>query len=187
MQSQQRTSLLIIEEQDLLRQGLLSIFENQDEFTVVGSSATTEQVIDKIEDLHPQIIVLGLNQAGHNGNLCSAILKHSDTKILLLCPPGMESSVANAFRNGASACLLTDVMASDLLEAMRVIAKGQMVIPQNMARQTLVERRVRHRQTPKISLRELEVLFYLLRLLEEAGDVSEALKGVLRHAICLSD
>lgn len=150
------TSLLIIEEQDVLREGLESILEKHDDIEVVGSSASAEEAMEKVRDLNPQIIVLGLN--GNDNGSVATLAQKADSKILLLAPPGLEKEVAAAFKSGASGCLLTDVMAEDLIETIRLVAKGSMVLPRDIARDTLVERRTRTRSLPTVSARELEVL-----------------------------
>lgn len=152
------TSLLIIEKQDVLREGLESILKKHDDIDVVGSTSSTEEAIKKVDDLNPQIVVLGLDPADENIDAGKTIFEKSDTKILLLAPPGAEKDVAAALKNGASGCLLTDVVAQDLIETIHLVAKGKMVLPDSMARETLVERRTRVRSAPNVSARELEVL-----------------------------
>ncbi len=152
------TSLLIVEKQDLLRQGLESIFSKRKGFDVVGSESSAEEAIKIVSALNPQIVVLGVGEDGDNAEICAKIVKDSDARVLLLAAPGEEQVVASAFRSGASGCLLTSVMAEDLIETIRLLAKGQMVLPQDMARETLIERRRRRRETPNVSPRELEVL-----------------------------
>jgi DNA-binding NarL/FixJ family response regulator len=151
------TTLLIIEEHDVLREGLESILKNHDDIDIVGSTANADEAVMHITNLSPQIVVLGLRSSGEH-DVCAEISKNGDSKILLLAPPGSEHNVAAAFKNGASGCLLTDVMAEDLIETIHLVAKGKMVLPQDMARETLVERRKRSRSQPEVSARELEVL-----------------------------
>ena len=152
------TSLLIIEEQDVLRQGLESILSREDDIDVVGSTASTEEALDQVDSLNPQIVVLGLSGADDGEDLFQTISEKADSKILILAPPGAEKDVAEAFKRGASGCLLTDVVAEDLIETIRLVAKGKMVLPQEIAQKTLIERRQRSRSAPKVSARELEVL-----------------------------
>ncbi len=152
------TSLLIIEERDVLRQGLESILRHEEDIDVVGSTASTEEALDQVSDLNPQIVVLGLSGNDEGEELFQIISEKADSKILILAPPGAEKDVAEAFKRGASGCLLTDVVADDLIETIRLVAKGKMVLPQEIAQKTLIERRQRSRSAPKISARELEVL-----------------------------
>ncbi|MDP1807976.1 MAG: response regulator transcription factor [Actinomycetota bacterium] len=153
------TSLLIVEEHDLIRQGLESVLKDEAEFDVVDSIADPERAADKISDLQPQIVVLGLDAREDGADFCSA-LSDSDpeVKILLLAPPGCERLVVDAFKKGASGCLLTDVMAEDLVQTIKMLAKGQMVVSQAMAGKGLVERRSKRRNIPNLSIRELEVI-----------------------------
>ena len=76
----------------------------------------------------------------------------------LIQSPGAEQDVLKALKNGASGCLLTDAVADDLIQTIRLVAKGQMVVPQTMANKGLVERRKKPRRLPNVSIRELEVL-----------------------------
>lgn len=153
------TSLLIVEEQDLLRQGLETIFKEELDFDVVGSMRDVAEAIEKVGNLKPQIVLLGLNKGENGGEVCANIVEHDpDAKILLLASPGSEQDVISAFKKGASGCLLTNVMADDLIQTIKMVAKGQMVVPQQMAKKGLVERRSRRRNLTNLSIRELEVL-----------------------------
>ncbi len=158
----QQTSLLIIEEQYLLRQGLEAVFDSRADFNVVGSIAHVSDAIDQLEELQPQIIVLGMNAEVDSVCACAEITENEpDIKILLLAPPGSEEMVISAFKNGADACLLNDVVAKDLLQTIEMVAKGQMVVPQEVASKGLVERRKKPRNIPNLSIRELEVLQHM--------------------------
>ncbi len=141
----------------MLRQGLEAILRRQDDIDVVASTASTSDAMEKLGELNPQIIVLGLNGTTEEDPV-QEISAKTDSKILILAPPGAEKDVAEAFNHGASGCLLTDVVADDLIETIRLIARGKMVLPQELAQEALVERRQRTRQAPKVSPRELEVL-----------------------------
>ena len=153
------TSLLVVEEHDLLREGLESIFRQEEDFNIVCSTASLREAVKKAAKLHPQIIILGIDLDFDNPDIFTELTKkHPETKILLLAPPGKEQIVADAFKRGASGCVLTNVMADDLIQAIRLVTRGQMVLPHNMARQTLVERRSKPRNLPELTIRELEIL-----------------------------
>ncbi len=157
-----KTSLLIIEEKDLLRQGLEAVFKDEHDFNIVGSTANVSEAIDELENLQPQIIVLGINAELGSADACAEITETDpDVKILLLATPGSEENVIDAFKNGASACLLNDVLARDLVQTIEMVSKGQMVMPKAMAHKGLVERRKKHRNIPNLSIRELEVLQHM--------------------------
>ncbi|HEB12942.1 MAG TPA: response regulator transcription factor [Actinobacteria bacterium] len=153
------TSVLVIEEHDLLREGLESIFRQQQDFEVIASTSSIKEAVKKVYEVHPQIIILGINIDFEEPEVCSKLIKKNPgAKILLLAPPGKEQVVADAFKRGASGCVLTNVMSDDLVQAIRMVTKGQMVLPQNMAKETLVERRAKPRNLPDLTIRELEVL-----------------------------
>ncbi|HEB12819.1 MAG TPA: response regulator transcription factor [Actinobacteria bacterium] len=154
-----RTSVLVIEEHDLLREGLESIFRQQQDFDVVASTSSIKEAFKKVYKIHPQIIVLGINVDFEEPEVCSKLIKKNPgAKILLLAPPGKEKVVADAFKRGASGCVLTNVVTEDLVQAIKMVTKGQMVLPDNMAREALVERRSKPRNLPDLTIRELEVL-----------------------------
>jgi DNA-binding NarL/FixJ family response regulator len=157
-ESEAATSLLIVEEQDLLRQGLESIFQKQREFNVVGSMASASGAVEAIQRLHPNIVLLGLRRAAAGAGVCTALReKQPETKVLLLTEPGDETAVAVAMESGASGCLLTDVMAEDLVQTIRMVVRGQVVMPQAVADKALAPK-IAGRNLARISIRELEVL-----------------------------
>ncbi len=169
------TSLLVVEEHDLLREGLESIFRQEEDFNIVCSTASLSEAVKKAAKLQPQIIILGIDLDFDSPDIFTELTeKQPETKILLLAPPGKEQIVADAFKRGASGCVLTNVMADDLIQAIRLVIRGQMVLPHNMARQTLVERRAKPRDLPELTIRELEILQLMangLRNKEIASDL----------------
>ncbi len=159
MTQEKTTRLLIIEEQDILRQGLETVFAKESEFDVVASVANPAEAAEHVNLFKPKIIVLGMRPDGAVAEVCATLTdRDPETKILLLAPPGHEQQIIKAFKQGASGCLLTDVMADDLIQTIRMIAKGQMVVPQAMAKKGLVERRRKRRNPPNLTIRELEIL-----------------------------
>lgn len=151
------TGVLIAVEQDLLRKGMEGLFAGSDDLEVVASTHDFSDAVEEIGRLQPSIVVLGFST--DSANECAVITqKDPEAKILLLAPPGCEGDVVEAFKNGACGCLLTDLMADDIIEVIRLVAKGQMVLPQTLAGKGLVERRKMRRNPPNLSIRELEVI-----------------------------
>lgn len=156
--AKETTRLLIVEEYDLLRQGLEAIIRQEDEFEIVGSTSSPNEAVNLAEKLSPNIIIFGLSDKDSVIS-CSRLLEaNPSTKILCLAPSEKEEEVISVIKKGASGCLMTDVLAKNLVQAIRLVAIGQTVVPQSIAKQTFINQTSSaKKRIADISLRELEV------------------------------
>ena len=158
VERQAATTMVIVEEQDFLRQGLESYFGQRDDFEVVGSMEGCSRAALEISGLNPQIVLLGVSSHDDGAELCDELIQENpEVKILVLAAPGGEAGAAQAVRHGARAVLSASTMARNLVEAIYLVAKGQVVIPDSVVRGAFVEAESTSHYGG-LSIRELEVL-----------------------------
>jgi DNA-binding NarL/FixJ family response regulator len=118
--------VLLVEDHKIMRDGIKAILGRSDEFRVVGEAETGTDAVLFVKRLHPAMVLMDIGLPGLNGVETTAeILRHHpDCKIVILSMYDDENSVVSAIRSGARAFILKKASDNDLLEALRVVARG---------------------------------------------------------------
>ena len=136
------TTILIADDDALVRTGLGAIFSAEDDFTVVGEAPDGEEAVALARKLEPDVVVMDIRMPKLDGLAAATeiIRWGADApKILVLTTFELDEYVYEALRIGAAGFLLKRVPPADLIEAVRVVASGEsMVFP--AATRRLVER-----------------------------------------------
>ena len=118
--------LLLVDDHKIMRDGIKAILKFTDEFRVVGEAETGTDAVQMCKKLNPHIVLMDIGLPGLNGiEATTEILRHCpDVKIIVLSMYDDEHSVVGAIRGGARAFVLKRASDSDLLDALRTVAKG---------------------------------------------------------------
>lgn len=118
--------ILLVDDHKIMRDGLKAILRQSGEFRVVGEADTGAMAVQLARELKPQLILMDLSLPGLNGiEATSEILRHQpDARIVVLSMYDDEASVVQAIRSGARAFVLKKASDTDLLDALRSVAKG---------------------------------------------------------------
>jgi DNA-binding NarL/FixJ family response regulator len=165
-------TVLIADDQALVRAGFRSILEAQDGITVVGEAADGRDAVDIVRKRRPQVVLMDIKMPDLDGlEATRRILAFDDneTAVLMLTTFDLNEYVYDALRAGASGFLLKDVVPEDLIAAVRVVARGDGLIAPAVTKR-LIEQFVRTAppSTPPAELadltpREVEVLTMVAR------------------------
>ncbi|MCC7175285.1 MAG: response regulator transcription factor [Bryobacterales bacterium] len=119
-------SLVLVDDQRLMRDGIRAILQQSGEFVVVGESGSGPDAVRLCRELRPDVVLMDIGLHGLNGVEATAeLLRHlPGAKVVVLSAYDDEQSVVGAIRSGARAFLLKQASESDLLEALRAVAKG---------------------------------------------------------------
>jgi DNA-binding NarL/FixJ family response regulator len=195
-------SVLIADDQALVRAGFRAILESQRDIAVVGEAVDGRDALDLVRRRRPDVVLMDIQMPDIDGlEATRRILAESDGSIavLMLTTFDFNEYVYGALRAGASGFLLKDVPAEDLIAAVHVVAAGDALIAPAITKR-LIEQFVRTAPPsippPKISEltpRETEVLTLVARGLsngEIAADLvlSEAtVKTHVKHVLSKLD
>ncbi|MFJ8043725.1 response regulator [Kitasatospora sp. NPDC096147] len=179
------TTVLVVDDQVLIRAGLAALVRAAPGLDVVGEAATGEEAVDLAATTCPDVILMDIRLPGISGiTAMSRILAHAPApapKVLMLTVIDLDEYVYEALRTGASGFLLKDTPPDQLLTAIGTVAAGQMLLDPVLTRR-LVETFVHQPHTPGtvpdpsrlrvLTSREKEVLRLVARGLtnEEIAD-----------------
>jgi DNA-binding NarL/FixJ family response regulator len=119
-------SVLLVDDHNILRDGIKTILDGTADFRVVGEAANGADAVRLCLKLRPDLVLMDICLPGMNGIEATAdILRHwPGAKVLILTMNDGENGVVAAFRAGVRAFVLKKSSSADLLSALRTVAKG---------------------------------------------------------------
>ncbi|MGC5324894.1 response regulator [Brevibacillus sp. SYSU BS000544] len=119
-------SIVLVDDHQLFREGVKRILEMEEGLTVVGEGADGEDAPRLAEELAPDIVLMDINMPNVNGATAAeeVIAVSPKTRVIILSIHDDEGYVYRTLRSGASGYLLKEMETADLVEAVRVVARG---------------------------------------------------------------
>jgi DNA-binding NarL/FixJ family response regulator len=125
-------SVLIADDQPLMRAALRMYLAAEDDIEVVDEAADGEQAVALAERLRPDVVVMDVRMPNLNGVEATRRLTTRDegepVKVLVITTFDLDDYVVEALRAGASGFLLKDATAEELVHAVRVVAAGNALL-----------------------------------------------------------
>jgi DNA-binding NarL/FixJ family response regulator len=127
--------VFLLDDHEVVRQGLRRLLEAGGEFEVVGEAASAAEALDAVAACRPAVAVVDVRLPDGNGvEVCREIrAAHPEVACVILTSYADDEALAQAVLAGASAYLLKQVHGSDLLGTIRAAAKGHRLIDQATA------------------------------------------------------
>jgi DNA-binding NarL/FixJ family response regulator len=168
------TTVLIADDQALVRVGLRKILEAEPDLGVVGEAADGEEAIGEARRLGPDVVLMDIRMPVLDGIEATRRLvqAHPGTRVLILTTFGLDTYVYEALRAGASGFMLKDAPPEEIAAAVRIVASGEALLAPAVTRAVVEE--FARRPVPKepaalpavlseLTPREREVLDLLAR------------------------
>src|SRR4051812_13796713 len=122
------TRVLVVDDQDMVRQGLRLILELAG-IEVVAEASDGAQAVASVAELRPDVVLMDLRMPVMDGvEATRRIVAASPTRVLALTTFDVDQHVVDALRAGAVGFLLKDVTSEELVEAVRRTAAGESVV-----------------------------------------------------------
>jgi DNA-binding NarL/FixJ family response regulator len=162
-------TVLIADDQALVRGGLRLIVNTQDDMQVVGEASDGHEAIELARRLRPDIVLMDIRMPHLDGLEATRQLSSDQalaaTHLLILTTFDLDAYVYEALRAGASGFLLKDAPPEQLVDAIRVVARGDALLAPSITRR-LIERFLRQpvlaapgsKPLDQLTAREREVL-----------------------------
>ncbi len=133
------TSVLLVDDQQLMRMAFRMVIESQPDLQVAGEAATGAEAVARTGELRPDVVLMDVRMPGLDGVEATRriIASGSDARVIILTTFDLDEYVYAALRAGASGFLLKDAQPADLLSAIRVVARGDAVVAPSITRRLL--------------------------------------------------
>ena len=143
MASVTQNSVLLVDDHEIMRDGLREVLHRAGDFQVVGEAADGEAAVKIAQELKPHVIVMDVMMPVKNGiDACREITEAlPDTRVLILTAATEEDAVVEAVAAGATGYLQKYSGKEQLLRAVRDVADGEYSIPANVIRRVFAELR----------------------------------------------
>jgi two-component system response regulator DevR len=135
--------LLIIDDHEMVREGLKAMLMAEPDFDIVGDAANAEQALEQIERLRPDIVLLDVRLPGSSGiDLCHIVTeKYPEIAVIILTTFSDEHLVAQCIQAGARGFIVKDIERFDLKRSIRAVARGEAAIDPKAAVAVLAQLR----------------------------------------------
>ncbi|UFU07438.1 response regulator [Ruania halotolerans] len=132
-------SVLLVDDQSLLRMGFRMVLEAEDDLEVVGEASDGATGIRMAGELSPDVVLMDVRMPGTNGiEATAAIVAHRpETRVIILTTFDLDEYAFAGLRAGASGFLLKDTEPSELVAAIRTVHSGDAVVSPRITRRML--------------------------------------------------
>lgn len=128
------TTLVVVDDQALIRDGVAAILDAEPDFTVVGTAADGAEAVRLVTSLSPDVALMDIRMPGVDGIDATRriVAAGVPTRILVLTTYGADDLVLAALRAGASGYLLKDTPRASLAAAVRSVAGGEATLEKSV-------------------------------------------------------
>jgi DNA-binding NarL/FixJ family response regulator len=159
-------SIVVADDQELVRDGLAAILGSEPDFEVVGTAADGAEAVGLVLSLQPDVVLMDIRMPEVDGIEATRRLASAEvaTRILVLTTFAADEYVLQALHAGASGFLLKDAPRASLLAGVRAVAAGDVTIEDSVLKRLVADHldRAPVRQAPpgfeRLTARERQVL-----------------------------
>ncbi|HEY2949275.1 MAG TPA: response regulator transcription factor [Micromonosporaceae bacterium] len=145
--------VLIADDQDLVRLGLRTLLDNEDDTEVVDEAADGLAAVEAARRTRPDVVLMDVRMPGIDGieatRRIAADPTLERTRVIVLTTFELDEYVFDALRHGASGFLIKDTKPADLLRAVRLVAAGEALLSPSVTRRVVREFAARPVRIPK--------------------------------------
>jgi len=175
-----RITILLVDDHEVVRQGLRAYFDAQPDFVVVGEASSGDEAVEAAMEFLPDVMLLDLVMSGMGGVDAARRVKSVTprTQIVVLTSYHQDEFIFPAMQAGAISYILKDVVMEDLADAVRKAARGEGVLHPRVAERVIQEvngaKWAVFNPFTTLTQREMEVLRLIARGLSNR-EIAEAL------------
>jgi len=180
-------SIAIVEDLDVVRNGLKDFISLSTDFIVIGSFKTGEEALEHLPEIEPDIVIMDISLPGMNGIECIRQVKDKSpaTQFMMFTVYENDDKVFEALKAGASGYLLKNTGLLQIAESVKELHEGGSPMSANIARKMVNLFRDTDKKTPFLDLlssREKEILQLLAKglLYKEIAEQLHITTGTVR-------
>lgn len=164
-------TVVVADDQPVICAGFAALLDAQEDLRVVGTAANGRELVSLVAEHRPDVALVDVRMPVLDGiEATRLITRDHETRVLILTTFDLDAYVYDAIRAGASGFLLKDVTADRLVDGVRMIAEGSMLLGPAVSRRLVADFAAGARRTTPatpyvdtLSPREREVLDELAR------------------------
>lgn len=180
-------NVLVVDDHAIFRSGLKRLFSDEPDIQVLDEAKSGREALGKIRQQRFDVVLLDINLPERSGLDVLEQIKQEQPKLpvlmLSMYPPEQYSMLA--LKNGANGYVAKDMESSDLVEAIRQVARGGMYLTsQSTARMLFQNDQAEHPPHYRLSPRELQILMGIVNgdsLTEIGEEMFISVKTVATH------
>lgn len=188
----QKIKILLVDDQRLIREGLKTLLELENDFKVVGEAKNGKDAVEQFRKLRPDVVLMDIRMPEMDGVQATQVIKmnYDSSKIIILTTFDEDEYVFEAIRAGAVGYLLKDVSSEEIASAIRIVSQGGALLQPNVTKKILkefstLEKPFLRKENIKLSEREKEIVSLVAKGLTNS-DVAEKLflsEGTVKNYI----
>jgi len=133
--------VLLVDDQELLRTAISSLIDEEDDLEVVGEAADGRDAVELVWRLSPDVVVMDVRMPGMDGieatRHITSTARENTPRVLILTTFDLDEYVFEGLRAGASGFTLKNRPLEELLNAIRVVARGEALLAPNVTRRLI--------------------------------------------------
>ena len=135
------TRVLIADDQPLVRVGLRKILDFEPDVEVVGEAGDGEDAVRQAGRSAPDVVLMDIRMPVLDGIEATRRITavHPDTRVLILTTFGLDGYVYESLRAGASGFMLKDAPPEEIVDAVRIVARGEALLAPAVTRAVIEE------------------------------------------------
>jgi two-component system nitrate/nitrite response regulator NarL len=183
--------IFIVDDNRLLREGLISMLSEQDELVVVGAAASGSRAVELIKDIQPDVALIDIGMPDQDGIEVTKTLHQDlpDVKVIILGMPDLTDEIMACIEAGAVGYVLKESSFENLVETIRSAWRGESFCSPRVAASLfsrVAELAGEHvpQSSVKLTQREVEIIYKIAEGLsnkEIAHQLSIELQTVKNH------
>jgi DNA-binding NarL/FixJ family response regulator len=136
-------SVVIADDQALVRGGFRALLDAQDDIEVTGEAADGDEAVELTQQLRPDVVLMDIRMPGVDGLAATRRITEderlADVKVVILTTFDLDEYVFEAIRAGANGFLVKDTEPAELLRAVRAVVAGDALLSPGVTRQLIEE------------------------------------------------
>jgi two-component system, NarL family, response regulator DevR len=162
--------LVVIDDHEMVREGLKAILTAEPDFEIVGDAPNAEQAFELIDRLRPDVILLDVRLPGVSGiEICRIVTeRYPDIAVIIVTTYTDETLIAQCIQAGARGFIVKDIERFDLKRSIRAVARGEAAIDTKAAVAVLAQlRRTPHAEQSATSEQLSAQQIVILRMIAQ--------------------
>jgi DNA-binding NarL/FixJ family response regulator len=131
--------IAIVDDHEMVREGLRTILQPEDDFDVVAESSSADGIVALVEEAHPDVVLLDARLPGISGPEATRLLaaSHPEAAVLIVSTYSDDELVRECIAAGAKGYVIKDIKQFSLKESIRAVHRGEGAVSPEVAAKVL--------------------------------------------------